>query len=104
MNIADMAIKVYTAESTLLRVEKEAGTKGEEAVANQVDIARVYLYDTVDLVNKAGKDAIASMTEGDEQRLLAMGLKRFTKADLYNAKEARRRIADAMIQANDYVY
>ncbi|AIZ63040.1 acyl-CoA dehydrogenase [Hymenobacter sp. DG25B] len=104
MNIADMAIKVYTAESTLLRVEKEAGTKGEEAVANQVDIARVYLYDTVDLVNKAGKDAIASMTEGDEQRLLAMGLKRFTKAELFNAKEARRRIADAMIQANDYVY
>ncbi|WP_303312382.1 acyl-CoA dehydrogenase family protein [Hymenobacter sp. BT730] len=104
MNIADMAIKVYTAESTLLRVEKEAGTKGEEAVANQIDIARVYLYDTVDLVNKAGKDAIASMTEGDEQRLLAMGLKRFTKADLFNAKEARRRIADAMIQANDYVY
>ncbi|UPL49456.1 acyl-CoA dehydrogenase family protein [Hymenobacter sublimis] len=104
MNIADMAIKVYTAESTLLRVEKEAGVKGEEALATQMDIARVYLYDTVDLVNKFGKDAIASMTEGDEQRLLAMGLKRFTKADLYNAKDARRRIADVLIAANEYVY
>ncbi|GGG46625.1 acyl-CoA dehydrogenase family protein [Hymenobacter glacieicola] len=104
MNIADMAIKVYTAESTLLRVEKEAGVKGEEALATQIDIARVYLYDTVDLVNKFGKDAIASMTEGDEQRLLAMGLKRFTKADLYNAKDARRRIADVLIAANEYVY
>jgi hypothetical protein len=44
------------------------------------------------------------MTEGDEQRLLAMGLKRFTKADLYNAKEARRRIADVLISANEYAY
>ncbi|GAA4001254.1 acyl-CoA dehydrogenase family protein [Hymenobacter fastidiosus] len=104
MNIADMAIKVYTAESTVLRVEKEAAAQGEEAVSTQIDIARVYLYDTVDLVNKAGKDALASMTEGDEQKLLAMGLKRFTKADLYNAKEARRRIADKQIAANEYVY
>ncbi|RPD46401.1 acyl-CoA dehydrogenase [Hymenobacter sediminis] len=104
MNIADMAIKVYTAESTLLRVEKEAGVKGEEAVSAQIDIARVYLYDTVDQVNKFGKDAIASMTEGDEQRLLAMGLKRFTKADLFNAKDARRRIADVLIAANEYAF
>ncbi|TGE05247.1 acyl-CoA dehydrogenase family protein [Hymenobacter fodinae] len=104
MNIADMAIKVYTAESTLLRVEKEVGTKGEEALSTQIDIARVYLADTVDQVNKFGKDAIASMTEGDEQRLLAMGLKRFTKADLYNAKDARRRIADVLIAANEYAY
>ncbi|WP_375435363.1 acyl-CoA dehydrogenase family protein [uncultured Hymenobacter sp.] len=104
MNIADMAIKVYTAESTLLRVEKEAGIKGEEALSTQIDIARVYLYDTVDQVTKFGKDAIGTMTEGDEQRLLAMGLKRFTKADLYNAKEARRRIADVLISANEYAY
>ncbi|OWP62481.1 acyl-CoA dehydrogenase [Hymenobacter amundsenii] len=104
MNIADMAIKVYTAESILLRVEKEAEAKGEEAVSTQIDMARVYLYDTVDQVNKFGKDAIGTMTEGDEQRLLAMGLKRFTKADLYNAKEARRRIADKLIAANEYAY
>jgi len=104
MNIADMAIKVYTAESTILRVEKEAGVQGEEVVSTQIDIARVYLYDTIDQVNKFGKDAIGTMTEGDEQRLLAMGLKRFTKADLYNAKEARRRIADKLIAANEYAY
>ncbi|RAK64155.1 acyl-CoA dehydrogenase family protein [Hymenobacter edaphi] len=104
MNIADMAIKVYTAESTILRVQKEAGVKGEEAMAQQIDIARVYLSDTVDNVNKFGKEAIASMTEGDEQRLLALGLKRFTKADLYNAKDARRRIADVLIQANEYAF
>ncbi|WP_133274198.1 acyl-CoA dehydrogenase family protein [Hymenobacter radiodurans] len=104
MNIADMSIKVYTAESTLLRVEKEISLKNEGALANQIDIARVYLADTIDLVTKSAKDAIAAMTEGDEQRLLATGLKRFTKAELFNTKEARRRIAAAMIEANEYVY
>src|SRR5690606_26418664 len=104
MNIADMAIKTYVAESTLLRVEKLVEMKGEEAVANQIDIVRVTVNDAVDTAFLAGKDAIASMVEGDEQRLLFMGLKRFTKKDLYNTKEARRRIAAAMIEANEFVY
>ncbi|MCC9136434.1 acyl-CoA dehydrogenase family protein [Pontibacter silvestris] len=104
MNIADMAIKTYVAESTLLRVEKMVNLKGEEAVANQIDMVRVVVNDAVDIAAKAGKEAIAAMAEGDEQRLLFMGLKRFTKKDLYNTKEARRRIAAAMIEANEYVY
>ena len=102
MNIADMSIKVYIAESTLLRVEKEASSKGEEAMAVEADIARVYLSDAVDIVEKAGKDAIGSMAEGDEQRLLLMGLKRFTKTELLNVKESRRRIAAKLIADNEY--
>ncbi|MFC6221708.1 acyl-CoA dehydrogenase family protein [Hymenobacter artigasi] len=102
MNIADMAIKVYIAESTLLRVEKEAAAKGEEALSVEADIARVYLADAVDIVEKAAKDAIGSMAEGDEQRLLLMGLKRFTKTELINVKESRRRIAAKLITANEY--
>jgi hypothetical protein len=104
MNIADMAIKTYIAESTLLRVEKEASLKGEEAVAAQIDMARVYLADAVDIVEKAAKDAIGSMAEGDEQRLLLMGLKRFTKTELLNVKEARRRVAAKLIEANEFVF
>ena len=104
MNIADMSIKVYIAESTLLRVEKEAAAKGEEALAAEADIARVYLADAVDIVEKAAKDAIGSMAEGDEQRLLLMGLKRFTKTELLNVKEARRRVAAKLIEANEYAF
>jgi len=104
MNIADMSIKVYIAESTILRVEKEASVKGEEALSVEADIARVYLADAVDLVEKAAKDAIGSMADGDEQRLLLMGLKRFTKAELINVKESRRRIAAKLITANEYVF
>ncbi|OGX82603.1 acyl-CoA dehydrogenase [Hymenobacter lapidarius] len=104
MNIADMSIKVYIAESTLLRVEKEAAAKGEEALAAEADIARIYLTDAVDIVEKAAKDAIGSMAEGDEQRLLLMGLKRFTKTELLNVKEARRRVAAKLIEANEYIF
>jgi len=104
MNIADMAIKTYVAESTLLRVEKEIAAKGEEALSRQLDMARVYLSDTIDLVEHSGKEAIASMVEGDEQRLLALGLKRFTKPDMFNVKEARRRVAAGLIEANEYCY
>jgi alkylation response protein AidB-like acyl-CoA dehydrogenase len=104
MNIADMAIKTYVAESTLLRVEKEIATKGEEALSRQLDMARVYLSDAIDLVEKSGREAIASMTEGDEQRLMSMGLKRFTKPDLFNVKDARRRVAAGLIEANEYIY
>jgi len=105
MNIADMAIKTYVAESTLLRVEKLVNRQGEEAAARQTDIARVYLYEALDATYAAGKAAISALGEGgDEQKLLFIGLKRFTKAELYNTKEARRRIAATLIQADQYVY
>jgi len=104
MNIADMAIKTYVAESVVLRVEKMVSQRGEEAVANQIEMARVTVHEAVDTAFLAGKEAIAAMAEGDEQRLLFMGLKRFTKKELYNTKAARRRIADALIEANEYVY
>ncbi|PSR56018.1 acyl-CoA dehydrogenase [Adhaeribacter arboris] len=104
MNIADMAIKTYTAESTLLRVEKLITLQGEEAAARQKDMTMVYLYDALDAIYLAGKEAIASMVEGDEYKLLFIGIKRFTKAEPFNTKEARRRIAADMIQQNQFIY
>lgn len=104
MNIADMAIETFNAESVLLRVMKLAEQKGEAACANQLDIMRTYLYDAADKVNKSGKDAINSFAEGDEQRMILMGLKRFTKAEPFNSKDARRRIADTMIEAGKYCF
>ncbi|QMU27024.1 acyl-CoA dehydrogenase family protein [Adhaeribacter radiodurans] len=104
MNIADMAIQTYIAESTLLRVEKLINLKGEEAAARQKDMALVYLYDALDGIYLAGKEAIAAMAEGDEYKLLFIGIKRFTKAEPFNIKEARRRIASEMIQQNQFIY
>lgn len=102
MNIADMAICVFHAESALLRAIKMVEAKGEAAAALYLDMARTYLYDTADRVNKSGKDAINAFADGDEQHMMLLGLKRFTKAEAFNSKDARRRIADKLIADNKY--
>jgi len=102
MNIADMAMLTFESESVLLRVMKMADKQGEAASQNQIDMMRVYLNDAVDKVNKAGKDAINAFAGGDEQRMMLLGLKRFTKTEPFNSKDARRRIADTLIAANKY--
>jgi hypothetical protein len=104
MNIADMAIQVFHAESVLLRVQKLVEKEGEAAVVGQLDMMRTFLYDVADKVNKSGKDAINAFADGDEGRMILMGLKRFTKADPFNSKSARRRIADQMLAAGKYCY
>jgi alkylation response protein AidB-like acyl-CoA dehydrogenase len=104
MNIADLVIDTYMAESTLLRVEKMVSMKGEEACAAQIAIAKTLVYDTADKINKAGKDALNSFAEGDELRMMLMGLKRFTKLVAFNPREARQLIAQGLINENKYCY
>lgn len=104
MNVADMAIEIYAAESALLRTEKLIGIKGEAACALQKDMALCYLHEAVEKINAAGKAAIMGFAEGDELRVMLMGLKRFTKIEPMNTKTARRRVAEAMIAENKYVF
>lgn len=104
MNISDMAIQTFNAESALLRLMKM--TDKDEAAATSVysDMVKCYLYDASDCINKFGKDAINAFAEGDEQRMMLLGLKRFTKTAPYNSKAARRRIADKLIAENKYAF
>lgn len=102
MNIADMAIETFNAESALLRLIKLADSKGMEAVTLQADIVRTYLYDAADRINKAGKDALNGFADGDELRMMHIGLKRFTKLEPFNTKDARRRISDRLVADNGY--
>ncbi|MCE3282208.1 MAG: butyryl-CoA dehydrogenase [Chitinophagaceae bacterium] len=104
MNIADMAIETYHCESALLRVIKLVEQSGEKANALQLDIVRTYIYDAADRINKSAKDALNSFAEGDELRMMHIGIKRFTKVEAFNSKEARRRIADKMIEENRYCF
>ncbi len=101
MNVADMAIQVFHAESAILRAMKLTELQGA-AASVQADIARVYLYDAADAVNKAGKDAINAFATGDEQRMMLLGIKRFTKAEPFNVKDARRRIAARLVSDDGY--
>jgi hypothetical protein len=87
MQISDMAIDIYLAESALLRTIKLADIRGEEGVARELDMTRICIY---------GRDAINAFAAGDEQRMMLLGIKRFTKVTPFNTKDARRRIADAL--------
>lgn len=102
MNIADMAIETFNAESALLRVMKLTDQRGEASVRFELDITRTYLYDAADRINKSGKDAVNGFAEGDELRMMLLGLKRFTKVDPFNSKEARRRITAKLVGDNRY--
>lgn len=105
MNAADMMIQIYAAESALLRAEKLAKSQGEENVAVQIDMARLNLHFAIEKIGKAGREAIYSFAEGDEQRMLLMGLKRFTKVqNPINVRDVRKRIAAKVIAENKYPF
>jgi alkylation response protein AidB-like acyl-CoA dehydrogenase len=102
MHLADMAIDIFHAESALLRTMKLVEQGGEAAHQVHIDIMRTYLADAADRIYKNGKDAINAFASGDEQRMMLLGVKRFTKAQPFNTKDARRRIADRMIAEKKY--
>ncbi len=104
MNIADMSIITYQAESVLLRVEKMIELKGEAACEAQIAMVKTFFYDAADKIDKAGKDALNSFAEGDELKMMLMGLKRFTKTEPFNPKAARQIIAQKIIETNKYCY
>lgn len=103
MDISDMIMITYAAESMLLRVEKLEGMNHENVPAFK-DMLEVYMYDAASKINKYGIDSVNAFAEGDEQQAMLMGMKRFTKTAPVNAKEARRRIAEQMIEANKYCF
>jgi alkylation response protein AidB-like acyl-CoA dehydrogenase len=102
MNIADMAIWTYTAESTVLRVQKLAQQRGAAEVAVQTDIMRIYTYEAAEWMHAAGREALLSFATGDELKMMLLGLKRFCKAEEFNIKEARQRVALHLIERGGY--
>ena len=104
MNVADIMIELYAAESVLLRIQKLIQTHSKEEIRNQINIMKVLFNDVNDKVAKFAKDALMSFAEGDELSILLMGVKRFTKLVPTNVKQARREIAQSLIAANEYCY
>jgi alkylation response protein AidB-like acyl-CoA dehydrogenase len=103
MAAADILIQVYMAESTLLRTEKNAKRFGEDAQKTQIAMTQLYLYKAVEIIQSRGKEAIISFAEGDEQRMMLMGLKRFTKYTNYpNIVTLTNLIADKVAADNEY--
>lgn len=102
---ADILIEIYMAESTILRTEKNAKRYGEHSQKEQIAMAKLYLYHAVDTINSKAKEGIVSFAEGDEQRMMLMGLKRFTKYENHpNVVELRNNIAKKIIEDNSYSF
>ncbi len=105
MAAADMLIEIYMAESTLLRTEKLAKKQGENDVKEQIAMAQLYLYQAVDIISQKGKESIVSFVEGDEQRMMLMGLRRYTKyANMPNVVGLREIITNKLVAENNYCF
>jgi alkylation response protein AidB-like acyl-CoA dehydrogenase len=105
MAASNILIEVYMAESTILRTEKNAKRFGEDAQKEQIAMAKLYLYNAVDIIAKNAKEGIVSFAEGDEQRMMLMGLKRFTKyTNQPNVVELRNIIAEKVKTENKYCF
>ncbi len=104
MNIADMMMEVYGAEAALLRSLKILNLKGETIAQPYIDMTRVFVSDAMERLNLHGRHALAAFAEGDELKMMLMGLKRFTKTEIVNTKALRRSIAARLIEANKYAF
>ncbi len=102
MNVADMIIEVYIAESALLRTDKLIHLKGESEAMTHVNMTKVYFHHAIDIIHRAAKEAIAGFVKEDEQKMMLTGLKRYTKATLENTTALRRQIADHIIEKEGY--
>ncbi len=101
---SNIIMDVFAMESAILRAQKLAASRGEEAASLHLDMVRVFCNDAVERVEAEAKNTLAAISEGDELRTLLAALKRFTKHTPANTVAARRRVADAMIKANRYVF
>jgi len=104
MHIADMMIEIYVLESSLLRTEKLISLHGEEASELYVNMTKLYMHEAIQKIKNHGDEAVACFTEGDELKVMIMGMKRFTKFNPVNTKELRRSIAAKMIAENKFPY
>jgi len=104
MNLADMAIDIFTAESTMLRTEKLISLRSEEECKLQVLMTQTFLSDALERIHIAGKHAVCAFAEGDELRMMLLGLRRFTKYQPFNTIQARKSVAAHMIEANTYPF
>ena len=105
LNAADILIQIYMAESAILRTEKNIFRFGEATQKHQIEMSQLYLYNAVDIITKSAKNGIVSFVEGDEQSMMLLGLKRFTKYSHYpNVAALRGNIADKVNKENAYCF
>ena len=105
MAAADILIEIYMAESAVYRTLKNIDRFGADSQTVQIAMTELYVFNAVEHISKRAKEGIASFAEGDEQKAMLMGLKRFTKYDkLPNITALKELIAEAIKEKDGYVY
>tara|TARA_B100000497_G_scaffold7898_1_gene8116 strand:+ start:54912 stop:56705 length:1794 start_codon:yes stop_codon:yes gene_type:complete len=105
MAASNILIEIYMAESAILRTEKNTKRFGLDSQKHQIEMSQLYLYNAVDIILKSAKEGIVSFAEGDEQRMMLMGLKRFTKYQNHpNVVALRKSIAEKIKNENKYPF
>jgi hypothetical protein len=99
-NIAEMMMETYISESLALRVEKMTALKGNTSLYK--DMLDVNLFDTSNVLRKSALEAISAFSEPDTCSTLIRAIENLTRVDCVNVKDARRRIADKLIEDNAY--
>ena len=104
MNVADIIMDMYVAESLLLRVDRKLSDGHLEHEAADVAMLKLFINDTTHRIAKNGTDALCSFAEGDLLKTFLMGLKRFTKYSPQNVRDLRRTIAAELIKSNGWCF
>lgn len=98
LNASEILNQIYMAESAILRAEKHFSTDSVEAA-----MARLNLYKAVEIITTNAKEGIVSFSEGDEQRMMLAGLRRFTKyVNTPNPIALTEKIAAHFIEKGSY--
>ncbi len=104
MNVTDMMIEVFACESAYLRTMKLSKIKKGDELQPYIDMTKVYINEAIEKINLYGKHAIAAFADGDELKMLLLGLKRFTKLEPVNTVKLRRNVADKLIEENQFCF
>ena len=94
--LANIMMEIYMAESAILVARKNTDD-------TQIAMAKINLYRAVEHITSQAKTIIISMTTDVTQKMLLMGLKRYTKYYNYpNIIELKRKVAEIYIDKNGY--
>lgn len=103
LKAADIMIEIYMAESAVLRAEKLSREKEDDIDGIAIKIAQIQLFDSVEKIKTSAMEGIISFTEGDEQRMMLSGLRRFTRYNEYpNLVNLKTEVAEFLINKNKY--
>ena len=105
MNVADMMIDTFLAESLLLRVEKLSEMDDKKNPQEVYDaMLKTFINDAAARLAKNANDAVCSFAGDELLKPMLMGVKRFTKYEPVNVRTMRRSIADRIIEKNSYCF